>query len=219
MAFMVRRVMSGFSSAAYWEARYRQGGNSGAGSYGRLARFKAEVINALVAEERIGSVLDLGCGDGHLLSLLNLPAYTGVDVSAAALARCAERFPQHRFVPFSALAREPAAELAMSIDVVFHLVEDSAFVRYMTALFAHATRFVLVYASNVEMAWPSPHVRHRRFTDHVAATQAAWRLVWHLPNRYPFDPALPDETSFADFFLFERRFDNASQACCCMQKS
>ena len=31
-------------SAKYWEQRYRTGGNSGAGSYCRLAEFKAEVV-------------------------------------------------------------------------------------------------------------------------------------------------------------------------------
>ena len=35
-------------SASYWELRYRNGGTSGAGSYGRLAEFKAEVLNEFV---------------------------------------------------------------------------------------------------------------------------------------------------------------------------
>lgn len=196
--------MSGFSSPAYWEARYRDGGTSGAGSYGRLARFKADFINTLVARHHIASVLDLGCGDGALLALLRVPAYTGVDVSPTTLARCRARFPDHRFLPAEALDTAPPAELAMSIDVVFHLVEDALFARHMQTLFTHATRFVLIYASNVDRAWPSPHVRHRRFSDHVAASQPEWALVAHVPNRYPFDPASPDDTSFADFFLYAR---------------
>ena len=32
-------------SEKYWEKRYIAGGNSGAGSYGKLAEFKAEVLN------------------------------------------------------------------------------------------------------------------------------------------------------------------------------
>ena len=31
-------------SAEYWENRYAYGGSSGQGSYGRLAKFKAEVV-------------------------------------------------------------------------------------------------------------------------------------------------------------------------------
>jgi len=74
----------------------------------------------------------------------------------------------------------------------------------MDALFADATRLVLIYASNLDRAWPAPHVRHRRFTDHVAAHFPNWRLCAHLPNPYPFDPVRPDGTSFADFFVYAR---------------
>jgi hypothetical protein len=80
----------------------------------------------------------------------------------------------------------------------------------MQALFAHAMRFVVVYASNVDRAWPSPHVRHRRFTDHVAATQPGWTLLSHVPNIYPFDPTQPDSTSFADFFVYGKIADQRS---------
>lgn len=194
--------MNAFSSPGYWNARYRAGGTSGAGSNGRLARFKTDVINRLVAERRIGSVIDLGCGDGSLLPLLTLPNYVGVDVSPVALARCAEQWPGYRFVLADALDTVAPAELALSIDVVFHLVEDALFAQHMMALFAHATRFVLVYSSNFDMTWPAPHVRHRRFTDHVAATQPAWQLLAHQANPYPFERARPEDTSFADFFLY-----------------
>jgi SAM-dependent methyltransferase len=200
----VVRGVNGFSSNAYWEARYRAGGHSGSGSRGQLAAFKAGVINGFVADNAIADVLDLGCGDGHLLSLLRVPDYVGVDVSPAALARCAKQFPQHRFVPFGALDAELHAELALSIDVIFHLVEDAVFVSYMDALFAHATRFVLVYSSNTDFAWSSPHVRHRRFTDYVADCQPEWRPLAHVPNRYPYDAERPEETSFADFFVYGR---------------
>jgi trans-aconitate methyltransferase len=202
---MVCRPVNAFSSGGYWNARYATGGNAGAGSRGRLARFKADVINGLVAERQIASVLDLGCGDGSLLPFLTLPGYTGVDVSPVALARCAERCPHYRFAAADVLESIAPAELALSIDVVFHLVEDPVFEQYMATLFGHATRFVLIYSSNFDMGWPMSHVRHRRFTDHVAATQSAWQLLAHEANRYPFDPAQPDDTSFADFFLFGRR--------------
>ena len=104
----------------------------------------------------------------------------------------------------AAVAAEPATDLAMSIDVIFHLVEDSVFAAHLDALFAHARRFVLIYASNVDLAWPAAHVRHRRFSDRVASAYPEWRLQLHLPNPYPFDPSRPDDTSFADFFVYGR---------------
>ncbi len=196
--------MNHFSSAAYWDGRYRRGGNSGSGSYGRLAAFKAAFINAFMADNQVADVIDLGCGDGNLLSLLRVGAYTGVDVSDTVLHGLRRRYRDQRFVPFDAIADLPAADLALSIDVIFHLVEDDVFAGYMHQLFAHARRFVLIYASNFDLPWAAPHVRHRRFSDHVAAAFPDWRLVAHAPNRYPFDPARPDETSFADFFVYAR---------------
>jgi len=77
-----------FRSAEYKDARYRAGGTSGAGSYGRLADYKAAVINGVIALNGIAHVADFGCGDGNLLSLLRPPAYTGLDVSETVLARC-----------------------------------------------------------------------------------------------------------------------------------
>jgi SAM-dependent methyltransferase len=195
-----------FSSAAYWEDRYRQGGTSGTGSRGRLARFKAETINRFIAANDIRSVIDLGCGDTAQLALLELPAdYVGVDVSASALARCAARFPGRRFIMPEDLATVVPAELTLSLDVIYHLIEDAIFAAAMRTLFSWATRFVVIYASNLNADWSSAHVRHRRFTDHVAATEPGWRLLAHLPNPCPFDPAAPDETSFADFFIYGRR--------------
>ena len=198
-------VSPSFSSGAYWEARYRGGGASGAGSPGRLARFKAAVINRFIAENNVQSLIDMGCGDASQLALLDTSAaYVGVDVSPTALARCATRHPTRRFVTPEGLRLLPPAELTISLDVLYHLTEDEVFLDTIRALFTWATRFVVIYASNVDSAWPVPHVRHRRFTDHVAATEPAWRLLAHLPNPWPYDPAQPNETSFADFFIYGR---------------
>ena len=41
-----------FSVSNYWDQRYKKGGNSGAGSYGRLAEFKAEIINKFIKEKK-----------------------------------------------------------------------------------------------------------------------------------------------------------------------
>ncbi len=197
--------MNAFSSIQYWEARYRANGTSGAGSAGRLARFKAGVVNHFIADNRITSMIDLGCGDGSQLALFDLPDdYTGVDASSTAVAACAARFPDRRFLTLDAVAEVPPAELTLSLDVVYHLTEDAVFTGYTRLLFGKATRFVMIYASNTDATWPAAHVRHRRFTDHVAANEPAWRLLAHLPNPFPHDPRRPDDTSFADFFVYGR---------------
>jgi SAM-dependent methyltransferase len=195
-----------FLSGEYWESRYRAGGTSGMGSVGRLARFKAATVNQFISVNAVTSVIDLGCGDASQLALLEVPAdYVGVDVSPAALANCTAQFPERRFLLPDGLRTIAPANLTLALDVIYHLIEDHVFAATMRTLFAWATRFVVIYASNLDAATPSPHVRHRRFTDHIAATEPDWRLLAHLPNPYPFDPASPDETSFADFFIYGRR--------------
>jgi SAM-dependent methyltransferase len=193
-----------FRSAPYWEARYTANATSGAGSYGRLADYKARFVNALIQANAIQHVADFGCGDGNLLSLLQAPAYTGIDVSRTVLARCAQRFPQHRFLQTAHLADLSPADLCLSLDVIYHLTEDEVFAEHLDSLFNTSTRLVAIYASNIDSAWSSPHVRHRRFTQHAAQRFPGWRLAAHVPNPYPYDPARPDDTSFADFFVYAR---------------
>ena len=90
-------ALHAFSSAAYWEQRYRSGGHSGAGSYGRLAGFKATVLNRLVRDNGISTAMEFGCGDGNQLALLEVADYVGLDVAPAAIDACRARFAEeHR---------------------------------------------------------------------------------------------------------------------------
>jgi SAM-dependent methyltransferase len=200
-------------SATYWQARYQMGGTSGAGSAGRLLAWKAAVINGFIAANGIGELLDLGCGDGALAERITVASYRGTDVSADALARTAaarEGLGTTRLIPWDAMDREKPAELALSFDVIFHLVEDRTYGLYMRRLLGAARRFILIYSSNVDRAWPAPHVRHRRFTDAIPAIDPTWRVAAHVPNPYPYDHNRADTTSFADLYLLARQGENAT---------
>ena len=193
-------------SANYWDNRYESGGNSGKGSYDLLAQFKAEVLNDFVRRNTIGTVIEFGSGDGNQLLLAQYPSYLGYDVSKTVIDRCRQTFandPTKRFKIVDYYAGE-MADLSMSLDVVYHLVEEAVFESYMERLFDAGRRFVVVYSSNYE-AQPTrdaPHVRHRRFTDWIEKNRSAWRLVQHVPNRYPFD-AKTGEGSPADFYFYQ----------------
>jgi hypothetical protein len=194
-------------SADYWERRYITGGNSGAGSYNCLAEFKAAFLNDFVARNAIRSVIEFGSGDGAQLELADYPEYIGVDVSKAAVEVTRSRFASDRSKRFyepKELPPATRAELSLSLDVIYHLVEDAVFDAYMAVLFDAATRFVIVYASNLDKASAAPHVRHRRFTDWVEQHRPGFALKECTPNAYPFDENDPDNTSFADFYVFER---------------
>ena len=199
------------TSDTYWETRYAAGGDSGAGSYGRLALFKAEILNAFVQTNAIRSVIEFGCGDGNQLSLAKYPKFIGIDVSPTILKKCSTRFRKDASKTFylydpQTLSENAAAlksDLALSLDVVYHLVEDEVFERYMQDVFGAGMRFVIVYSSNVDKE-PDSHVRHREFTKWVSENEPGWQLKEKIPNRYPFDPESPHETSHADFYVFEK---------------
>ncbi len=193
-------------SASYWETRCRDGGTSGAGSYGRLAEFKATIVNEFVRKKAVRTVIEFGCGDGAQLELAKYPEYVGIDVAAVSVQRCSERFahdPTKRFYPPDALPSTLGTfDLGLSLDVIYHLVEDSVFDSYMHSLFARSHGHVIIYASNYDSPSDSPHVQHRKFTDWIAHNARDWQLESYVPNRFPFDPKRPDDTSFADFHFF-----------------
>src|ERR1700760_1333334 len=94
--FGVRLDLPFKTSSDYWERRYVRGGNSGVGSYGRLANFKAEFLNDFVEQHRINSVIEYGCGDGSQLKLASYPSYIGIDVSPRAVEICRALFAADR---------------------------------------------------------------------------------------------------------------------------
>ena len=195
-------------SSSYWNERYQQGGTSGPGSAGRLAEFKAEVLNDFVAKNSIQSVIEFGCGDGVQLGLAKYAHYVGVDVAEGSVANCRHRFagdPTKTFYLANCLpANIGRFDLVLSLDVIFHLVETKVFDAYMHSLFAHAGRFVLIYSSDKDEPGDAAHVRHRAFTQWIKVHEPNWKQTGFIPNKYPFDPARPDETSFADFYIFEK---------------
>lgn len=185
---MVRRLRFR-SSGRYWERRYARGGTSGAGSSGAAARWKASVANRWVAELGVTSVVDLGCGDGNQLALADYPRYLGIDRSPTAVRRCIARFrgdPTKSFLRYEpGQLVDPAGwlrgDLALSMEVIFHLVEDEVFEDYMRLLFASAERYVLIcnndfdhHSAHGDLA---PHLRYREFTVWVEQHHPEWELL------------------------------------------
>jgi hypothetical protein len=84
---------------------------------------------------------------------------------------------------FADRARFLHADLALSLDVVFHLVEDEVYEAYMHALFNAADRFVIIYASDRDEA-PAfkRHVRWRKFTPWIESNAAGWKLSVVKPS-------------------------------------
>ncbi len=87
--------------------------------------------------------------------------------------------------------------------MIFHLLEDDVYERYMSDLFAIADRFVLIFSSDTDEPTRWEEVRHHPFTGWVERRQPQWRLVERIAQRYPYVDGDP-ETSWSDFYLYER---------------
>lgn len=198
------------SSADYWQRRYSSGGNSGEGSYGKLARYKANFINQLATDLQISSVLELGCGDGNQASLLSLKHYTGVDISEKCIAACKNKFSTREWQFY--IARDffeqqppPAYDLTMSLDVIYHLVEDDVYEQYLQHLLSHSRKYALIYSSDFTDFDPKvPHIRHRSVSDDILRSYPDWRIKDKFQNPLSKSPRSLDYGSFAFFQLFER---------------
>jgi hypothetical protein len=195
----------------YWDHRYVSGGNSGSGSYNQLAEFKAGVINRFIADHRIKSAIEFGCGDGNQLSLIKYPAYTGLDISRSAIQLCQSLFREDKTKSFYLYHPRTfnyqkstfTAEVSLSLDVIFHIMEQEIFELYMTHLFESARKYVIIYSSNYNSK-PSHHERDWEFTTWVSVNMPGWRLIKKIENQYPWNPEYPNKTSKSDFYIYEK---------------
>jgi SAM-dependent methyltransferase len=203
--YVAREAKTG-GSEAYWKRRYEVGGDSGSGSSGEPAVFKAEFLNGFVAEHQVGSVIEFGCGDGRQLELAQYPRYVGLDVSERAVAMCRERFASDSAKSFGLLADYSGerADLSLSLDVIYHLIEDEIFDAHLRTVFAAATGFVVVYSSNTDVrrTLQRKHVRNRKFTDCVSEHAPDWGLVEVVAG--PVDQNTDTAVSFHVFAPLER---------------
>lgn len=192
-------------SVNYWEKRYQDNGSSGEGSAGVLAEFKAETINKLVLQNEIKSVIEWGCGDGNQLKLATYPKYIGLDVSRKAIELCQSQFNNDASKSF--FIYDPKtftdktgifkAELAMSLDVIFHIIEDKLFFLYMNHLFNSANKYVIIYASNFDEVGFA-HVKHRNFTEYIKKNIGTWELERVIKNKYP-------SLTVSDLYVFRKQ--------------
>lgn len=189
-------------SRLYWEQRYARGGNSGAGSSGLLAAYKAAVVNRFVETQGITSILELGCGDGTQLRLAQYPDYLGLDISPSAVAHCQAVFAEDsrkKFAVYEPDQFKPGdfqADMALSMEVIFHLTEEKIYHLYLQHLFACARRWVVIFSSNADDSAQSsfPHFKQRRFLPDIPP---GWTLQQQLANPHA-------AISVSEFFIFEK---------------
>jgi cyclopropane fatty-acyl-phospholipid synthase-like methyltransferase len=211
--FKLFKKSKAFNSASYWEDRYKMGGNSGAGSYNKFADFKASVLNNAISEFEINQVIEFGCGDGNQLAKLSIPSYIGLDVSETILKHCIIKFNNDKTKSFFIYNGNAfvdnhdifLSDAAISIDVIFHLVEYNVFKKYLTDLFSCAKKLVIIYSADLDYPQKTEHEFYRKFTSYININFPEWKLDKVIKNKYipnDFDDA---DGSLADFFFYTRK--------------
>ena len=209
MSFLKRLLKTKFDSGDFWRRRYEKSQTSGPGSYGRLAAYKADVVNGMVRDLNIASVIEFGSGDGNQAALFEIPKYTGIDISPLVVDKARKIFVDRADWTFEtsdkAQITPNAYDMSMSLDVIYHLVEDEVFEPYMRDLVAAARRYVLIYASDHNEVAKDAHVHHRHYSDWLARHFPDLKLIETLEQPYPAGPDTDaKETSFAHFKIFEK---------------
>lgn len=202
-----------FQSSSYWKLRYKKWWNSGAGSYGRLAKYKGEILNNFFRENNIQSAIEFGCWDGNNLKYYSIPRYVWLDISEHALSLCQEKFYNDQgksfflYHPYTHCDRHGifSAQCGLSLDVVYHLIEDHIFEKYMIDLFSASQKFVIIYSSNTNINpnLQAQHVKHRNFTEWISKNLTNWLFLEKYKSIYTFQHDELEE-SFSDFYVFER---------------
>lgn len=193
--------MSQWSNADYWNRRYREGRDSGEGSRGENAIRKAEYVNQVIARNDIRSVIDWGCGDGQVLQHITTDIrYVGVDVAPSVLDKVSQEHPERFFI----LDRQESdainwlkADMSLSMDVMFHLVNDRDYLDYLNYLFNSARKLVLIYSTNYNGGRTARHVLRREFTPDVRERYPNWELIQE--TEFHPDPGHPH------FFTYRKK--------------
>ena len=197
-----------FNSLDYWRNRYAVGQNSGAGSYGQMAQFKADALNTFMAKTGIESCIEFGCGDGNQLDLLKIPKYLGLDVAPGAIDLCNARFHDDLTKSFAVYLPSHftnnsfiQADLTLSMDVILHLIEEEVYQSYMENLLLASTRYVAIFTTATDIQ-PPKMAMHNLFRDH-----RSW-MAQNGPQFKEIEVALaPDNLKYPEhtgFYFYSR---------------
>lgn len=165
-----------FDYIAYWQQRYALAGNSGAGSYGLLADYKAAIVNAYLRDHAVESVIEFGVGDGNQLTLMRYPRYLGLDVAPASLARCRQLFaddPTKSFMLYQPQAFVNRgflrADLVVCLDVLYHITDEADFRKTLDDIISCAPRHIVLYTQLYPTGSTGSHITERDLAPYLAA--------------------------------------------------
>jgi len=135
----------------YWNTRYSNEGNSGAGSDGLERNFKIEQLRKL---DNVDSILDVGCGDfrtGELVvKIFPFASYLGLDISENIIDKCKKKAEElnlrkrYNFQTINNYDFKDTAELVLCLDVLFHQLDDDQYKNLIDKLKSSYTKYLVL---------------------------------------------------------------------------
>lgn len=144
----------------YWNSRYKNGGDSGYGSYDEQLGKKLKWLSDL----NITSISELGCGDFNfgkaLLYMYPTAAYMGSDISSVMVTQLQKDYPKISFTTDNQDLQQ--ADLVLCIDVLFHILEDDEYEKTLDIIENIQTKYLAITAYEYDQD-VSAHVKIRKF--------------------------------------------------------
>ena len=118
--------------------------------------------------------------------MYNFKNYFGLDVSQTSIKLCKEQYAGDSSKSF--MLYDPAffarvgnfvkSDVTLSSEVLFHLVEEDVFHKYLNDLFSMAKKAVIIISTDHSDNTNCPrHIKHRVFSDYVSKTFTEWEKV------------------------------------------
>ncbi len=175
---------------AYWDNRYKIGGDSGFGSKGDLLTYKAETINEIIKEFGAKSVVDLGCGDGNLARLIECEEYTGYDISQEAINIASKK----RKGNFTTEVPEGEFDIALSIDIIGHITDKGDLRDHLNYLKKHKN-FIIYAPKKIE----DPQIHENSFNWVQMLKKKASRII---PQKYTVEEFGVFNGSYSEWYIY-----------------
>lgn len=128
-------------------------------------------------------------GDGNQLKMFNTTnkKYVGIDVSPTIINKCKVLFKKDtskQFFEVKDYDKNIKVDLVLSCDVLYNLIDDNIYYSYLNNLFTFSSKYIIIYANDIDYNSTSQHVKFRKFTNFINTNYKEWELIQHIPNKY-----------------------------------
>ena len=147
-------------------------------------QYRFTETNRIILKEfkQVGSLLEIGCGEGHQsIHLKQICGHlTGLDMSARAVKRAKRRCPDCEFLVGDIFSQELDVrvpfDLVVACEVIYYMSEVPAALRRIQALGRNC--FVTYYAGVMENLDPQALSLSGAVSEILEFNQSRWRAVW-----------------------------------------